>query len=108
MNVLKCRPPHNRFDRAAAAACRPFLDRQLEVLAPRALVSLGANALHALDPDAPPMLKAAGIPRAAGERPLFPLVHPAATFRSRRLAAQWGVDGKKLSRWLADLRPARP
>ena len=101
LNVLKCRPPENRFDRSAARTCRPFLDRQLELLEPRLLVSLGAVALHAIEPDAPPVLEAAGSPRPNGPRALFPLIHPAAALRSRRLADRWTRDVDALGRWLA-------
>jgi DNA polymerase len=108
VNVLKCRPALNRFDPAAAAVCRHYLDRQLELLRPRALVSLGRTALRALDPLAPPMLQSAGSPRSWGGHPLFPMIHPAATFRSRRMGARWRTDTAKLSAWLARVRPARP
>ena len=92
LNVLKCRPPANRFDRSAAATCRPYLDRQLGLLRPELLVSLGAWALRALDPTAPPVLKAAGRARLAPAGELFPLVHPAATLRSKRLKERWEHD----------------
>src|SRR5271170_6089500 len=29
LNLVKCRPPKNLFDRSAAVTCRPYLDRQL-------------------------------------------------------------------------------
>jgi DNA polymerase len=44
-NVLKCRPPGNRApEPLEAAACRPYLDRQIELVAPRLLVALGKSA----------------------------------------------------------------
>lgn len=44
-NVLKCRPPDNRTPEAAeAAACRPYLDRQIALLRPRIIVALGKSA----------------------------------------------------------------
>ncbi|MGP8074370.1 MAG: uracil-DNA glycosylase [Thermoplasmata archaeon] len=92
LNILKCRPPANKFDRAAAETCRPYLDRQLALLRPNLLVSLGASALRALDPFAPSVMKAAGAPRSAPGGTLFPLVHPAATLRSRRMKERWERD----------------
>jgi len=100
LNVLKCRPPQNRFDPAAARTCRPYLDRQLELLRPRVVIPLGASALKALDPAAPPVLRAAGTFRGGREPPLFPLVHPAASLRSARLRARWQADLAALSAWL--------
>ena len=44
-NVLKCRPPGNRAPTPLeAAACRPYLDRQIELIAPRLIVALGKSA----------------------------------------------------------------
>jgi DNA polymerase len=107
LNLLKCRPPRNRFDRDAARTCRPYLDRQLEFLSPEVVVTLGSSALHALAPDAPAMLKAAGQPRPSEYWPIFPLIHPAAAMRSRRLAERWVHDVDLLGRWLAG-GPAQP
>ncbi len=100
LNVLKCRPPKNRFDVAAARTCRPYLERQLDLLRPAVLVPLGAKALRALAPDLPPVLTAAGRPWATSRGPVFPLVHPAATLRSRRLAERWKKDVGLLGTWL--------
>jgi DNA polymerase len=100
LNLLKCRPPENRFDSAAARVCRPYLDRQLALLRPEVLVPLGAHALRAIDPEAPPILRAAGAPRPAALWAIFPLIHPAATFRSRRLAERWSSDVARLAAWL--------
>jgi len=105
LNVLKCRPPGNRFDRGAARTCRPYLDRQLDLLRPNVVVTLGARALAAIDPTAPPMLKAAGRPRERAGTAHFPLIHPAAALRSRRLRERWEEDVRALGRWLAE-RPA--
>jgi uracil-DNA glycosylase len=44
-NVLKCRPPGNRTpDPREAAACRPYLDRQIALIAPSLIVALGKSA----------------------------------------------------------------
>jgi uracil-DNA glycosylase family 4 len=44
-NVVKCRPPANRTPTAEEAlACAPFLDRQIELIAPRLIVALGKSA----------------------------------------------------------------
>jgi uracil-DNA glycosylase len=45
-NVLKCRPPGNRAPRAAEAGrCRGWLDRQVELVDPALVVTLGGTAL---------------------------------------------------------------
>ena len=99
LNLIKCRPPGNRFDPGAARACRPFLDRQLALLRPEVVVTLGARALRALDPGAPPILRSAGTVRDTPGRWVFPLLHPAASLRSQRWAARWDRDVESLAKW---------
>jgi DNA polymerase len=46
VNVLKCRPPQNRAPRPdEVTRCRPFLERQLALLAPGLVVALGLSAV---------------------------------------------------------------
>src|SRR4051795_11412892 len=41
-NVVKCRPPDNRDPRPEEiVACRPYLEQQLDLIAPKVLVTLG-------------------------------------------------------------------
>ena len=48
-NVVKCRPPENRKpEDDEVATCSPYLDRQLDVIAPTAIVCLGGTAAQAL------------------------------------------------------------
>jgi uracil-DNA glycosylase family 4 len=48
-NVLKCRPPGNRTPAPLEAeACRPYLDRQIALLAPGIIVALGKSAATTL------------------------------------------------------------
>jgi uracil-DNA glycosylase family 4 len=48
-NVIKCRPPGNRTPNPEeCAVCSPFLLRQIEVVAPQAIVALGAVAAKTL------------------------------------------------------------
>jgi DNA polymerase len=48
-NVVKCRPPENRLpERDEIEQCSPFLLRQLDVIAPKVIVCLGACAAQTL------------------------------------------------------------
>ena len=48
-NVVKCRPPGNRTPSLdEAAACAPFLDRQIDLVAPKLIVALGKTAASRL------------------------------------------------------------
>lgn len=101
VNLIKCRPPSNVFDAAAARTCRPFLDRQLVLLRPQRLVSLGRHALHTLAPSAPPITQAAGFAQDGPFGAVFPLLHPAAPMHAPKYAARWAHDLTALRAWLA-------
>lgn len=48
-NVVKCRPPENRKpEEDEVATCSPYLYRQLDTIAPKAIVCLGGTAAQAL------------------------------------------------------------
>ncbi len=52
-NILKCRPPGNRDPKPdEVRSCTPFLDRQIEAVAPEVLIPLGRHAsCHLLETD---------------------------------------------------------
>ncbi len=48
-NVIKCRPPENRFpEKDEIASCSPFLLRQLETIRPKVICCLGAAAAQTI------------------------------------------------------------
>ena len=48
-NAVKCRPPENRTPTPEeAAACRPYLERQIELIRPKLIVALGRPAAQTL------------------------------------------------------------
>jgi DNA polymerase len=48
-NAVKCRPPNNRTpELEEAAACRPYLERQIALLRPKLIVALGRPAAQTL------------------------------------------------------------
>jgi DNA polymerase len=82
-NVLKCRPPNNRTpEPLEVAACRPYLDRQIELLRPRIIVALGKSAATTLlDGDATIASLRARVHRYRGV-PLIVTYHPAYLLRN--------------------------
>lgn len=84
-NILKCRPPNNRDPSAdEAAACRPFLDRQIEHVAPKIILAVGRIAAqHLLGTDAPVgRLRGRKHLLADGRLPVVVTYHPAYLLRS--------------------------
>jgi DNA polymerase len=48
-NIVKCRPPNNRNpEEDEIATCRPFLERQIEIIKPKVIVCLGKIAAQSL------------------------------------------------------------
>lgn len=48
-NIVKCRPPGNRRPEPdEIEQCRPYVERQLEAIRPKAIVALGATATQSL------------------------------------------------------------
>ncbi|MGH9071780.1 MAG: uracil-DNA glycosylase [Acidimicrobiales bacterium] len=81
-NVVKCRPPGNRDPRPdEIAACRPYLEAQVELIRPKVVVTLGNFATRALLGTTEPigMLRGRVYPFRGGL--LVPTYHPAAALR---------------------------
>ncbi len=84
-NILKCRPPGNR-DPAAdeAESCRRYLQRQIELVAPKVIVAVGRIAAqNLLQTDAPlGRLRQRKHYLPDGQRPVVVTYHPAYLLRS--------------------------
>ena len=94
-NVVKARPPGNRDPRADEVAhCRPWLEAQLQVIAPTLLVPLGRHALARFAPGAR-IAKVHGT-RLPGDPDLFPLYHPAAALHNPTLRETLSADARAL------------
>jgi DNA polymerase len=81
-NTLKCRPPGNRTPTTEECAnCRPFFERQFDLIRPKHLVALGGTAAKSL------LQTATGITRLRGHVyeyrgvPLICTFHPSALLR---------------------------
>jgi DNA polymerase len=111
-NVLKCRPPNNRTpEPGEAEACRPYLERQIELIRPKLIVALGKSAASLLlGTDATIASLRGRIHRYQGV-PLIVTYHPAYLLRNltdkakawedlvlaRTTVAQSGDDGRVLA-----------
>ncbi len=112
-NVVKCRPPGNRDPEAdEMAACAPYLARQLAVLDPAVVVTLGRFSLATFMPGARigtahgttrPAATTTGAPDATA----FALYHPAAAFRQASLRETLFEDMAALPQVLLDARVRR-
>jgi DNA polymerase len=103
-NVVKCRPPDNRDPKAdEIAACRPYLDDQLRLIAPQVVVTLGNFATKALLGTESGITSVRGTAYPMDGRHLVPTYHPAAALRSGGVVlAQMRADlirAKQLLGW---------
>jgi DNA polymerase len=95
-NVVKGRPPGNRDPKADEVAHSwPWLEAQLDVIAPELVVPLGRHALRRFAADLK-IGEVHGTAVEAGGRRLFPLYHPAAALHNRGLQATLEEDARRL------------
>jgi DNA polymerase len=84
-NVIKCRPPGNRDPLPdEIEACKPFLDRQLELIQPKMVVTLGRFSMARAFPKAR-ISEIHGQPRKIGGIVYYPMYHPAAALHQPSL-----------------------
>ncbi len=83
LNVLKCRPPKNRNPLPdEVEACRPFLERQIDAIAPKVLVVLGSVAFRTLFQTDQGITRARGRWQTYRDIPTMPTFHPAYLLRN--------------------------
>ncbi|CAN5865721.1 uracil-DNA glycosylase [soil metagenome] len=112
-NVVKCRPPDNRDPEPdEIAACAPYLRRQLEVLDPAVVVTLGRHSLQTFIPGArigathgtrQPVDPATG----AADATAYAMYHPAAALRQGSLRQTMLADMTGLPAALLEARERR-
>src|SRR5205814_682132 len=112
-NVLKCRPPGNRDPQPEEIdTCRPYLERQVQLIQPRVICTLGNFATKLITANQTGITRVRGIPQehVLGGRPVyvFPLFHPAAGLRTPRVAEQLRDDFKGIPDLLAQPLPDGP
>ncbi len=89
-NVLKCRPPGNRDPQPIEiATCEPYLSRQVELIEPRVVATLGNFATKLITGNQTGITRVRGTPQVhqLGGRTVFvfPLLHPAAALRTPKM-----------------------
>ncbi len=84
-NVIKCRPPGNRDPKVEEVeACKPYLDKQIEWIAPKVVVTLGRHSMARAFPDEKISL-VHGQARQVGEQIYVAMYHPAAALHQPSL-----------------------
>ncbi len=99
-NIVKYRPPDNRDPTPEEiAACRDWLDRQIDIIRPKIIVSLGRFSMAKFI-EGVTISRIHGQPRfvefMGGGYTLFPMYHPAAALRGGEVMSQFKKDFVKL------------
>ena len=112
-NVVKCRPPDNRDPEPdEVGACAPYLKRQLAVLDPALIVTLGRHSMGRFMPGARISQAhgtTAAVDPASGARDatVFAMYHPAAALRGAEVERQSFEDVAHAPQVLLDARVRR-
>jgi DNA polymerase len=109
-NVVKCRPPGNRDPQPdEIAACRPYLEEQLTVIAPKVVVTLGNFAARFLLETTEGIRKLRGQVYSMKSFQVVPTYHPAAALRGGAgILAEMRADFVRAKLLLPVAPPARP
>jgi DNA polymerase len=100
-NVIKCRPPQNREPLPAEIqSCRKWLDRQIEIIQPQMVITLGRYSLARYFPN-DSIGKVHGKPRRLGGVIYYPMYHPAAALHQGSLRRTIETDMLKIPQIIA-------
>ena len=107
-NVVKCRPPNNRDPLPGEIdACRKHLQRQIELIQPRIIISLGRYSLAWFSPrDA--ISKVHGQAKVRDGVYFMPMYHPAAALHAGNMRKVIEEDFRKIPAVLERAREAPP
>jgi len=95
-NVIKCRPPGNRDPLPEEIeGCKPYLDRQIELLQPKLVVTLGRFSMARAFPRAR-ISHIHGQPRKIGGVVYYPMYHPAAALHQPGLRPTVEEDMRRI------------
>ena len=102
-NVVKCRPPGNRDPLPEEIeACKQYLDRQIAIIKPKVIVTLGRFSMARAFPNAK-ISAIHGQPRKIDGIVYVPMFHPAAALHQPSLRKTVEEDFKQLPQILADM-----
>ena len=110
-NILKCRPPGNRDPQPEEVArCGSYLDRQIQLVAPRLILAVGRVAAQNLLEVSTPIGKMRGreYQHRASAVPVLVTYHPAYLLRSPREKRKAWEDLKRVASLLRICREATP
>jgi DNA polymerase len=99
-NVVKCRPPNNRNPTSDEIAhCMGILERQIELVNPKLIVTLGNVPTQALLPGSPGITKSRGSLKKYRDWNILPTFHPSYLLRNPNAMTEAWQDFQKISEY---------
>ena len=107
-NVVKCRPPANRDPLPAEIeACVPWLQRQIDLIDPLVIVTLGRFSMAQFFPPTARITRIHGKPLVQEDRAIIPMFHPAAALRNPNWMRDMEADFAQIPELLERMRAKR-
>lgn len=106
-NVVKCRPPGNRDPQPdELSACDDYLERQIQAIGPKVIVTLGRFSMAKFMPDVK-ISQVHGQARWINQRLVVPMYHPAAALHQGALRPVLVQDFARLPAMIEQAEQAR-
>jgi len=103
-NIVKCRPPGNRDPLPEEIkTCNQFLERQIKILNPKIIITLGRHSMSSYMPGAK-ISSVHGQMRKIGDRYVIAMYHPAAALHQASIKPAILADFAKLPALLENVR----
>lgn len=108
-NIIKCRPPENRDPLLEEVAeCLPWIEKQIEIISPKIIVTLGKFALNVFLPEKKISEVHGKLTQInfskIGKLKIFPIHHPAAARQNRATRSLFHEDFQKIPTILKKLK----
>lgn len=102
-NVIKCRPPQNRDPQPEElTACKPYIDKQIELIHPKVIITISRFAMTRWFPDKK-ISDIHGKPKKFDNLVVLPMYHPAAALHQPSLKRVLEEDFKRVPQILKEM-----
>ena len=98
-NIIRCRPPGNRKPESLEiSSCLPYLEEQINIVAPKVIITLGNTALQTL------MKIRSGVTKIRGKWQKYNSIDLMATFHPSYIIRSGGISSSYFIDFIADLK----
>lgn len=102
-NIIKCKPTNSSVNKSEVELCKSYLSKQIELVKPKIIVTLGENAYNYLVDEDINLSKVRGQTLNYGYMTLIPTFHPSFLLRNPSSKKEAYVDMLKIKKLLENL-----